>query len=689
MAEPWILILKNPKEMKKYIAIITLAILSTGLFSSCWKEDIPEAGAARHIVENLTTTPGDEEVVLSWTMPEGFNPDSYIIFYNDVEQNTVKLTAECPDMTYTVTELVNEFTYNFNVQAVYGTRVSNPVLKSCKPTTSRFAVKNLQAETEDQTVTLTWEKPSTLVTGYTITYFMAEDESNVKTEEAGKDEVEKVFTGLTNDKNYTFTIVAHYAKGDSEPVEIKAMPALAIPYFISNATPASGQPVTYTFNTEGYPDAQNVKWTFPDKVVKEGTEVTYGFLATGEQVVKLSAEIKGKKKEWNVPVTLREWVVEFYDLDKSSAYNGFKGSRPALSPDGKTAYVITFNSPTVLYAIDLTTGEQKWKYAPTTASKSYNPLSVNPVTGDIYFGTSSAGQLYCVTPDGNLKWNFTGAASMNQAPSPVISADGNTIYIVDAEGNTFAINALNGQKIWSKALGAIGSAIMINNNDLIVGVKHTASENLFFLNTENGDEIAKLQYSFEPITHSGFAVADDKKTAYWGLKGGIGSFDLSTRKKIAESATIAGDAIYSPVVSSDGYVFGGSKDGKVYCLKADLSEVLWSAGPAVKNTFNFCSPCADTEGNVYITSGQGLNVNYKFKAATGEEVSKYSYGSDANQKQMGGNNYHDGVLYSLFIGGGSENGRFIGKYVGGTRKFWGGPCGDICCSGCVQSPLLK
>jgi hypothetical protein len=56
---------------------------------------------------------------------------------------------------------------------------------------------------------------------------------------------------------------------------------------------------------------------------------------------------------------------------------------------------------------------------------------------------------------------------------------------------------------------------------------------------------------------------------------------------------------------------------------------------------------------------------------------------------MGGNNFADGVFYAAFIGGGSENGALIGKYVGGTRKFWGGPGGDPCGSGCIQSPLLN
>ena len=63
-------------------------------------------------------------------------------------------------------------------------------------------------------------------------------------------------------------------------------------------------------------------------------------------------------------------------------------------------------------------------------------------------------------------------------------------------------------------------------------------------------------------------------------------------------------------------------------------------------------------------------------------------GYDNAERQMGGNNYFNGVLYSIHHGNTGTNGAFIGKYVGGSRKFWGGPGGDICGSSCLQSPLL-
>ena len=196
--------------------------------SSCWKENLPEKGQDRHQIQNLVATPGDEEVVLSWTMPEGWNPTDFLITFNDAESATVKLYTDGAT-TYTVANLVNEFTYTFNVQAIYGDAVSGMVSATGKPTTSRFPIANQIVETDDQTVIVTWEKPSTLVEGYTVKYYMEGDEGNVQEVKIGKDVVKYEFKGLTNDKSYIFSFVANYAKGDSEPVEFKAMPALAIP----------------------------------------------------------------------------------------------------------------------------------------------------------------------------------------------------------------------------------------------------------------------------------------------------------------------------------------------------------------------------------------------------------------------------------------------------------------------------
>lgn len=245
--------------MKRILYCIIAAIACLTV-SSCWQEDIPETGGPRHQVTDLKAVPGDEEVQLSWSVPEGWNPTEYIITYTKGSEQTIRTDVQ----NYTVTDLANGDDYVFSVQAVYGSLISNPVEVSARPSTSRLPVTDLDADASDATVTLTWTRPSQLLTSYTLTWFMEGAETDVQKAEIEADKESYDVTGLTNDKNYTFTLVANYPKGASDPAQIKAMPTLAIPYMLDRTKAAINQPIKFTFNTEGYPGASNVKWAFPD-----------------------------------------------------------------------------------------------------------------------------------------------------------------------------------------------------------------------------------------------------------------------------------------------------------------------------------------------------------------------------------------------------------------------------------------
>ncbi len=116
----------------------------------------------------------------------------------------------------------------------------------------------------------------------------------------------------------------------------------------------------------------------------------------------------------------------------------------------------------------MSSGEKMWIYEPSAASGSYNPLTVNPKTGDIYFGTTTAGQFYCVNASGNLKWKFDGAGSMKSA-APAVNKDGSVVYVGDNTGNIFALDATSGAKKWQAALGSATAGLLVNGNELVAG----------------------------------------------------------------------------------------------------------------------------------------------------------------------------------------------------------------------------
>lgn len=665
--------------MKKLLFIILTAAGLSLSVTSCWKENLPEAGAARHQVTDLKAVPGDEEAQLSWSMPEGWNPTEYLITYTDGD----KISLRTSEKSYLITGLTNGETYTFEVQAVYGDLISGAVSAAAKPTTSRFAVSDLVAEGSANMVILTWTKPSTNVTSYTLTYSSDNTAAQKISIEADKESY--TIDELENDVIYTFSLVANYAKGPSEPAVAKAMPALAVPYFLDRTTAAVNQPVQFTFNTEGYPSATNIRWTFPDGKILTGTEVSYGIPSSGTQHVTLTVHLGDKDKSWNIELQIRDYVVNYIDWECVGAnYNGFKGSCPVFSPDGKTVYNITFNKTTCLYAFNVETGEKIWVYEPSAASGSYNPLTVNPVTGDIYFGTTTAGQFYCVNAKGDLKWKFDGAGSMKSA-APAVNKDGSVVFIGDGAGNIFALDAASGAKKWQAALGSATAGLLVNGNELVAGATNGT---VTFYNTADGTVISSLKFPcMTDIT--GFAVGNDKRTVYLPAKTAMCSFDLETRAILVESLSVADNNLYEPVVAPNGNVYVAGKDNCVYCLDKDLTRVVWKyqhtdAAGKVVNAFNYSHPCVDTENHLYITSGQAGNVSYIFNA-DGTVKESWTYGSSNQQKQMGGNNYLNGVFYSAFVGNTGDNGAFYGKYVGGERaNTWSTHGGDICGSCCLK-----
>ena len=677
--------------MKKLIHICILSGLAA-LAASCWTEDIPEAGAARHQVEALTATPGDEEVTLAWEIPDGWNPTDYIVFYTDEESQTVTLRTGGASR-YVVDKLTNGISYNFNVQAVYGKLISNAVTVAGRPSTSRLPVTDLTVtDTGDGYVALAWSAPSTLVEKYTLSYYIEDMPGDIRTQEIGKEQTAYRCEGLTNDKTWFFLLAAEYAKGPAEADVVRAMPTKAIPYFISSETAAVDQPVTFEFNRTAYADASDVTWTFPDGTVLTGDKVLSGFKTTGNQTVMLSAKIDGSSREWKITVEIRPYVVNFMDWEQADGakYESPTYTCPVLSPDAGTVYVNTGNKVSNLYAFDVRTGKNKWTFRPTDngdmQAESKSMVAVNPVSGDIYYGTSAGGQFYAVKPDGTLHWKFSKCGSMNSAP-PAVSADGTVVYIADAKGALYALDAETGTERWSApyAAGSCGYGLLVNGGEVVLGAK-TA---IHFVNAADGTKIEAVSVSI--VNSIGFAVSPDRKKAYFAYATTLAAVDLDSHTLYARSAA-GGDNYYQPIVAGDGTVFAGTKDGYVRFFSPDLQTMIHEEQPSSvkKNTFNFTRPLVDANNRFYImASGNSTEDSLVLEYDTsGNKISDWSYTQNNCQN---GCNLADGVLYTVNQGSGDGgNGLFIGKYIGAARgRGWSSHGGDHCGSGCIQSPLIE
>jgi outer membrane protein assembly factor BamB len=148
---------------------------------------------------------------------------------------------------------------------------------------------------------------------------------------------------------------------------------------------------------------------------------------------------------------------------------------PVIAADG-TIYVISSWAYRPLYAVD-PEGRVKWKF--NTAPG--HPASVPPTLasdGTIYLGSDN-GMLLAIGPDGNLKWQTSGAV-------PIIDGAG-TLYFISSQ-KLFALNP-NGSQKWvadfkyrymeRPVIGANGIIYMIGNDiDGYIHGWHGVSQNV-------------------------------------------------------------------------------------------------------------------------------------------------------------------------------------------------------------------
>ncbi|MCI2122266.1 MAG: fibronectin type III domain-containing protein, partial [Bacteroidales bacterium] len=440
--------------MNKYIFPIMAAFAA--ILTACVPEDLPKADYNRAQVKDFVAIPGDREVTLSWSSYDNFAPDSYYVTWGNDADTTLT------DTTLVVKELENGTKYTFTIQADYDDYgLSGQVSLECTPVTSRIAISDVVATTGDGTVHFEWSKPADNVAGYTLTWSLA-GETAGSVDIAGS-ETSVAINDLTNYKNYTFVFVAHYPNGDSDDTSIKAMPSPGRLYTVNTTNPGLGAEVNLNID-EGVPDG-NVVWNFDDGTKMAGRSVCHRFMTSGNHKVTLVVTFSDSD-EIDVEI---EFVVRdtyFYNEDyqiATGSYNGLKAQAPVFSPDGKTVYAATFNSPAGLYAFDIMTSTLKWSYICQSQGGAYgcSPV-VDPNSGVIYFGTSTSGEFYALNPDGTLRWSNSQMKSVNKS-YPAIGSDG-TVYVMDSGNTLYALSPNDGSVKWSMELSDAGGngGILVN-----------------------------------------------------------------------------------------------------------------------------------------------------------------------------------------------------------------------------------
>jgi outer membrane protein assembly factor BamB len=214
-----------------------------------------------------------------------------------------------------------------------------------------------------------------------------------------------------------------------------------------------------------------------------------------------------------------------------------------------------------LYAIDLKTGKEKWKY------KAAPFKSAPAVKGGLVYAGDLDGMVHCVDAvKGTKKWTFEAGAEVGG-----VNFHGQTVLFASHDENLYCLSA-DGKKRWQfKTEGPIyGAPAVAEGKTFVVG----CDSRLHVLDIDKGKEVRSVDLGGQ----TGATAAVLGSHLYVGtMRNEVKAIDW---KKGAESWTYRAarnpQAYFSSPAVTDKYVVIGSRDNRVHCIERAKGRDVWS-----------------------------------------------------------------------------------------------------------------
>ena len=594
--------------MKK--VIYSLFFVFAAVFTAC-EEELPKANFDLYELKSLEASAGDMNVTLTWEDYENAHPSEYLVIWTTgaAEDDGGQMTVEADKKSVVVENLVNDMTYGFSVQPRYAGGLAGKTSVNCTPKNARYPVTDLTATAGNERVRLNWTKPnSERFTNYQITVspsgkVITLDDTSLES---------YIIEGLTNDMEYTFSMVASYPTGNSEPVEVSATPGKVSPILVDQSEKTEltlWEPVTFTLNDMFFMggDVQSVNWDFGDGTTSVELSPKHAYGAVGDKYT-VSVTVTytdGTTDTGSMDITVVNYKWDSINLE-SGNYKGYvKVSNPVFSLDGKTMYIPTSTPGGPLFAIDVTPGNIKWVYG--IDAITYGGGALIGDDGTIYQCVESKDidNVHAINSDGTKKWSIKLDDKIGAFPA--LSADGTVLYCLTNAPTLYALNIVDGSTKWRVEKlddSNKGCAVAVDK----MGNIYAGTNAAIYSFTSSGNERWNGKNIAFKITERGaFALHGDCLYATT-LDKGLISVNMTTGEKNWDYKNTGGNA-YFPIVDKNGVIYftekGVSGKALVYAVEPTGSS-KWSKDIASVLTYNGAALSA--EGLLFLGNSGGKKV---------------------------------------------------------------------------------
>jgi outer membrane protein assembly factor BamB len=268
-----------------------------------------------------------------------------------------------------------------------------------------------------------------------------------------------------------------------------------------------------------------------------------------------------------------------------------------------------------LHALDASTGQQLWTFPPDALPGDHAWTTPAVKNGVVYFGVNRlVPVVYAVNATtGQEIWEHTGPVA-NIVSSPALESG--RVYVAFTDGTIRALDASNGQPIWSvNHPGGAFSSPAVANGRLYIAIHNRG---LLSLDANTGSQLwlAPMpgpQWS-SPAVENGrvFVGSRDDHKLY--------AFDAVTGNTLWTATT--NDWVQTSPAVANGVVYIGNNAGNVYAFSVQSGALIWQT--AFAPGFGGLSSPTVANGVVYIASGiddSGTRFDgklYALNAATGQ-----------------------------------------------------------------------